>query len=356
MSKKNFSQEEKEQIIDLYTNQKISAEKIGKMFNCSAPTILNYLRDWHIPINKKALDLTNQTFGELTVIKPAPKRNDKYTRWICKCSCGKITEVRTDYLTSGHTTSCGHARGWQFSPTDIIGQKFGYLTVLSHIPPDSKLCLCDCGNIIKVKTSNLINGNTKSCGCYQKQRTSETSLKSLIGQRFGKLTVIKRVENNRYNQVCYLCKCDCGGELITSADHLRKGNTNSCGCIKSKGEMRVAQWLQKHNIHYQAQYSFDDIFLSSGRRPFFDFALLDENNNVIMIIEYQGIQHYQSTGGWNTQENHENTIQRDNEKRIALKNKNIPLIEIPYWEFDNVDSFLQKSVLGENEEEIKSDE
>ena len=40
----------------------------------------------------------------------AAARNDKYTRWICKCSCGKEVEVRTDYLTSKHTTSCGHIK------------------------------------------------------------------------------------------------------------------------------------------------------------------------------------------------------------------------------------------------------
>lgn len=31
----------------------------------------------------RALDLTNQRFGKLIVLKKAPKQNDKYTRWIC---------------------------------------------------------------------------------------------------------------------------------------------------------------------------------------------------------------------------------------------------------------------------------
>ena len=55
----------------------------------------------------KALDLTNQRFGKLIALERAPKRNDKNTRWKCQCDCGNITEVRTDYLRSGHTTSCG---------------------------------------------------------------------------------------------------------------------------------------------------------------------------------------------------------------------------------------------------------
>jgi hypothetical protein len=34
-------------------------------------------------IMAKALDLTNQKFGKLVAIQRAPKRNDRYTRWIC---------------------------------------------------------------------------------------------------------------------------------------------------------------------------------------------------------------------------------------------------------------------------------
>ena len=34
------------------------------------------------------------------------------------------------------------------------------------------LCKCDCGNIVKVKTAALRNGNTKSCGCLQKEKAS----------------------------------------------------------------------------------------------------------------------------------------------------------------------------------------
>lgn len=72
----------------------------------------------------KRLDLTNRVFGKLVVIAPATKRDDKYTRWICSCECGKITEVRTDYLTNGHTTSCGHLKDQHFYKLNLVGQTF----------------------------------------------------------------------------------------------------------------------------------------------------------------------------------------------------------------------------------------
>ena len=56
-------------------------------------------------------------------------------------------------------------------------------------------------------------------------------LQDLTGQRFGKLTVIKRAENNKHNQVMWICLCDCGNTTRPIvASHLRSGNTTSCGC------------------------------------------------------------------------------------------------------------------------------
>ena len=59
MAKKTFTQEEKENIIYLYTIESLSAKKIGEKYNCSAPTILKNLREWNIPIKEKKIDLTN---------------------------------------------------------------------------------------------------------------------------------------------------------------------------------------------------------------------------------------------------------------------------------------------------------
>lgn len=51
-------------------------------------------------------DLTNQTFGELTVIKRANDINHE-AAWLCKCSCGKMIIANTRALTSSHKKSCG---------------------------------------------------------------------------------------------------------------------------------------------------------------------------------------------------------------------------------------------------------
>ena len=279
----------------------------------------------------KRIDLTNQRFGSLIAIEIAPPfiqpSGKKVSAWKCQCDCGNTVNVRTDNLRNGHTTSCGCACG----RVDIIGKQYGRLTVIKYNGNGEHLCQCECGNIASVKTYNLNGGVTKSCGCLQKDRASEASFISLVGNRYGKLVVLERVENNRYGHVCYRCKCDCGGEAVVDAGHLRRGVTSSCGCIKSKGEMLINNWLQEHNIDFRSQYSFDNCILSTGRRPFFDFVLF-KNDKPYLVIEYNGRQHYEATGGWNTEEEFEKIQRRDREKLQWCEDNHYPVLIIKYDE------------------------
>lgn len=269
-------------------------------------------------------DRTNIKYGKLTAIEYLGK-----SIWKCKCDCGNEKNVYGGHLENGHTQSCGCLRPPR---KNLCGQKFGYLTVIEWQGDSKWLCECKCGNMVLVKTSNLTSGNTKSCGCYQKEQTHKATYKDLINQRFGKLQVLERVENNRFNHVCYKCRCDCGGITIVDVNNLRQGITNSCGCIKSKGEMIINSWLQDHNINFKSQYSHDEIVLQSGRKPFFDFAIFNNDDSIKCFIEYNGKQHYQVTGGWNNEEQFQITKYRDLQKEEWCKKLNIPLYMIRYDE------------------------
>jgi hypothetical protein len=67
---------------------------------------------------------------------------------------------------------------------------------------------------------------------------------NLLGQKFGKLTVVRFAGRNhgKSRNVSWECLCDCGNTTVTSSGHLRSGNTESCGCGKGKfthGQSRV---------------------------------------------------------------------------------------------------------------------
>ena len=57
----------------------------------------------------------------------------------------------------------------------------------------------------------------------------------ITGQKFNKLTAIKRVGSDKNRRALWLCKCDCGKEFIAAAIDLRAGRVKSCGCYHSAG-------------------------------------------------------------------------------------------------------------------------
>ncbi len=57
------------------------------------------------------------------------------------------------------------------------------------------------------------------------------SAKDLTGLRFGKLTVIERAHGSPDRYALWLCRCDCGGQVLASSRQLRQGSVRSCGCV-----------------------------------------------------------------------------------------------------------------------------
>jgi hypothetical protein len=108
---------------------------------------------------------------------------------------------------------------------DLVGQRFGELTVLKKLRKNGNIyleCQCSCGVIKEIRQSHLLSGATSSCGCAR--------IVDLVGQRFGKLLVIAKGRRIKSGSHLWLCKCDCGGEIEAQAGHLRDGDTTSCGC------------------------------------------------------------------------------------------------------------------------------
>ena len=69
----------------------------------------------------------------------------------------------------------------------------------------------------------------------------------LTDQKFGSLTVVKRLENNKHKKAMWLCKCDCNGnEKGYIGSQLINGNTKSCGCHARK---RASEANKKYNTY-----------------------------------------------------------------------------------------------------------
>ena len=60
----------------------------------------------------------------------------------------------------------------------------------------------------------------------------------LEGQRFGHLTVLKKLDERENRYVVWLCRCDCGNEIKVNTRHLMRGTVKDCGCIPENSAKR----------------------------------------------------------------------------------------------------------------------
>lgn len=109
-------------------------------------------------------------------------------------------------------------------------------------------------------------------------------------------------------------------------------------CSNSHGENKISNYLTESNILFFTQYKFDDLFGLKGGLLSYDFFLPNYN----ILIEYNGEQHYNSVDYFGGEEQFKIQQEHDNRKRKYAEAHNINLIEIPYWDFDNVENILNK--------------
>ena len=247
---------------------------------------------------------------------------------------------------------------------DETGNTYGALTVLER---DGSICgkaawrcQCKCGRIKTVTGDALRRGQAVSCGeCdIKKKRCANIGKRNLIdltGRRFGKLIVLERTSKPEYVNgfgVYWKCKCDCGNYHIAEGCNLRRGNILSCGCLKSKGEEKISSILDDLQVNYQSQYTEKRFRLSTNYLPHYDFAIFDDKNNLLCLLEYHGEQHYKyysNRNTWNNEENFLKTQRRDKEKKEICEKFQIKLYIISYKDFDKLEEIVYNIITEINE-------
>lgn len=145
--------------------------------------------------NVAANNLTNQVFGKWKVLKRTDKRQSGSIIWLCQCECGTLKEIRATSLISGETKSCGCI---QYK--DITNQKFGILTAIKEVQKGTKtsyskwLCKCDCGKEKIVNKRDLLRGHILSCGCL-KMSKGEFKIKQILEDNCIQFKQEKRFED-----------------------------------------------------------------------------------------------------------------------------------------------------------------
>lgn len=275
----------------------------------------------------KIIDETGNKYNNLIVVGLDKIINGRKI-WLCRCQiCQREYSISGTQLRNNKTINdCPYC--------EKVGKIYGRLKVLaySHQTSDRHnywLCQCECGNQEIIKASRLNTGERTQCLICNKQNRKSQYIDE-TGNKYGRLTVIELDKERSGKLAFWKCRCDCGTITTVSGIKLRDGHTQSCGCLVSAGEAKISQILSDANISFKKEITFTDCKDKHNLR--FDFGVYDnKTNQLLYLIEFDGIQHFKSTGDWSTEEHLHEVQRRDKIKNIYCQNHNIPLIRIPYY-------------------------
>jgi len=113
---------------------------------------------------------------------------------------------------------------------DETGNRYGKWTVLKRVENSRNhqarwLCKCDCGTERAITGGLLRSRRSQSCGCAGR------ATEEIIGQKYGRLTIIERAGSDSLGSATWLCECSCGNRIVVRGASLRSGHTKSCGCL-----------------------------------------------------------------------------------------------------------------------------
>ena len=164
-----------------------------------------------------------------------------------------------------------------------------------------------------------------------KRKTTEDFIKKCKDVHNGKYDYSNIVYTGRKNKIEIICR-EHGSFFIRAILHSQGVGCPGCRDMSS-GEAAVQEVLQKMNIEYRTQYSFEEC---RHKKPLkFDFFVESRG-----LIEFDGKQHFESVKYFGGEEGFQNTILRDKIKNIFCITNNIPLLRIPYYDKLKVEELI----------------
>ena len=322
-------------------------ERIGNMKKSNA-TIVDISEEEHLALREKYKDYVGYHNNRLTIVDIIG-RDPRHVLYIeAKCECGETICVTNSAVRNGSVKSCGciAKEVWktsqEYKVPDLVGQVFSYLTVERRASDEESgiagtgakwLCRCKCNRIRYATTGELNAGTVKSCKvCSRPIRGTDLS-----GKIINNVEVIERTgRRNSYRQAMWKCLCHaCNNYFETSSAVLVHSNIYSCGCVSSKGEKIIADFLSEHNIRFEKQKTF--IGCKNKNRLRFDLWLPEFGT----CIEYDGIQHFKKSNEWDSDEKFKTRRQNDTIKDKWCAENGVTLCRIPYYETNKIESILR---------------
>lgn len=310
---------------------------------CGCPICYKQPKDYNFYIEKIKSQNKN-----VNPIKIFIKNNRIYCEYECLI-CHKIFERRIDGFKSGNpcptcTKSKSHDEFVKqfyknsYNKNILITSK--YRTSRDNMDFECLICKYKWRTLPK----NVLRGiGCPNCNGYAK-RTHDEFLKEL-SRYDNDIEILSPYDGVDNYVVAKHRKCNYIWNV--RAGHLLEG----CGCPvcnvnNSKGEEIISAYLKQNNIRFKIHHKYDGLVGVGNKNLSYDFYL-DEYN---LLIEFQGKQH-ESVAKFSQNVSNEDALikfqtqqEHDRRKREYAKSHNIDLLEIWYYDIDNIEKILDKKL------------
>jgi predicted Zn-ribbon and HTH transcriptional regulator len=202
-----------------------------------------------------------------------------------------------------------------------------------------------CGCIYEVTPNMFLRGN-RCPDCFKSVKKTQKKFEAEIKELYGDEYSVLGEYHNTHTKIL-MQHNKCGNIWMTYPCDLLLDKTHCPECGYSRGEERISNYLKNNKINYTLHKSFKDLVGVNNGLLSYDFYLNTLNTESI-LIEYQGEYHDHTVS---TQTDEEFAIQQEHDKRKReyANLHNIKLLEIWYWDFNNIENILTQALLEKSE-------
>lgn len=228
---------------------------------------------------------------------------------------------------------------------DIVGSEYTVLSEYKASRVKIKMRHNTCSHEYEVTPNNFTSRGRRCPNCFGKLKRTQKQfvdeVYELVGEDYEVLGAYVNA-NEKLTMKHNVC-----GNVYEVTPSMFTNSGNRCPmCIYSRGEYTIKTILESINIDFKREYTFPDLFGLGGWYLRFDFAVFIDDN-LICLIEYDGEFHYRD---YFKDNQHERTKAHDKIKNAYCEDNNIPLLRIPYWEFDNIEKLVTEFLHNIKEE------
>lgn len=289
-------------------------------------------------------EVVNLVGDEYTLLNEYVTAHDKIK--LIHNPCKHIYQVKpNNFLKGQRCPNCsrsGRKKSSNFEQAvfDLVGDEYKVLEEYTHSLKKIEIKHEKCGHIYKATPSYFLSGNRcPKCKNEWSRKSHDRFLSEVKNITNGEYIVLSDYRNN-YTKI-NLLHLNCEYVFATTPKNFLKGR-RCPKCNESKGRKRITDYLSLLNIRFEIEQKIPEC------RNIYELPFDVEINSNI-LVEYDGEGHFEpfrySKDKRKMELKLKSTQKNDKIKNNFCMKNNVPLVRIPYWEFNNIEYILEH-VLG----------